>query len=165
MVQVLCGRCGKEFYGKPSHIAMGYNKYCSRKCSFESMRTGKLFKCEGCGKEVYRTPKYINASKSKKYFCDKSCQTKWRNQYFSGPLHTNWTTGMHSYRSAIKRSGKEMKCEVCDVTDERILAVHHKDRVRTNNDPNNLAWLCHNCHFLVHHYDVGRDRGLLVEQS
>ena len=160
-----CVVCKKQFRRKPSDTKRGGGRFCSNACHFAFKRTGKYVDCSWCGKQVYRKPRRLALSKSKKYFCDKSCQTKWRNQYFSGPLHTNWTTGMHSYRSAIKRSGKEMKCEVCDVTDERILAVHHKDRVRTNNDPNNLAWLCHNCHFLVHHYDVGRDRGLLVEQS
>lgn len=43
-------------------------------------------------------------------------------------------------------------CAKCKSTDKRILAVHHKDRNRQNNTVSNLVWLCHNCHFLVHHY-------------
>lgn len=165
MASLTCVVCKKEFKRKPSLIKRGGGRFCSNTCHFASKRTGKYIACSWCSAQVYRKPRLLRLSKSKKYFCDKSCQTKWRNQYFSGPLHTNWTTGEHSYRSAIKRAGKEVKCEVCDVTDERILAVHHKDRIRTNNDPSNLAWLCHNCHFLVHHYDVGRDRGLLKSRS
>ena len=162
MVWVSCGRCGKEFYGKPSHIAMGYNKFCSRKCSFESMRNGKWFKCEGCAKDIYRTPKYINASKSKKYFCGKSCQTKWRNAEFSGMRHANWQHGRGSYRNIMKRAGQEVICELCKSTDERVIVVHHKNRDRTNNTLENLVWLCRNCHYIVHQYPVGRERGLIV---
>ena len=44
-------------------------------------------------------------------------------------------------------------CNFCRVSDARILAVHHIDGNRENNKLENLAWLCHNCHYLVHHFD------------
>jgi hypothetical protein len=162
MVQVLCARCGKEFYGKPSHIALGYNKYCSRGCHFLSMRKGKWFKCDGCGVDIYRTPKYIRASKSKKYFCNKSCQTKWRNSEFSGKRHANWQHGRGSYRNIMQRAGIDAVCSLCMSNDERVMVVHHKDQNRTNNAIDNLIWLCRNCHYLVHQYPVGREKGLIV---
>lgn len=49
-------------------------------------------------------------------------------------------------------------CTLCKTEDSRILAVHHIDKNRRNNDLKNLIWLCHNCHFLVHHYDVEREK-------
>lgn len=162
MSYVSCTRCGKEFYTKPSHIAIGHGKYCSAKCSHESSRTGSWFKCEGCGKDIYRTPKYINASKSKKYFCNKSCQTIWRNKEFSGSRHANWRHGMGSYRNILKREGRDAVCELCGMKDERVIEVHHKDKNRMNNSVTNLAWLCRNCHYIAHHYEIGRIRGLII---
>lgn len=162
MVYVMCKSCGKEFSAKPSHIANGYAKYCSSKCQHDAARTGVWLKCEGCGKSVYRTPKYVNASKSKKYFCSKSCQTVWRNKEFSGMRHAHWKHGMGSYRNIMKRAGKDVSCELCKSTDERVIVVHHKDQNRMNNALSNLVWLCRNCHYIVHQYPDGRVHGLIV---
>jgi predicted HNH restriction endonuclease len=38
--------------------------------------------------------------------------------------------------------------------------VHHIDKDRTNNTLKNLAWLCHNCHYLVHHDKLEMQRFL-----
>ncbi len=161
-VAVVCKKCDSIFTVKPSHLSYGHGKYCSAKCQHEAARTGKWLICEGCGKDVYRTPKYINASKSKKYFCDKSCQAIWRNKEFSGARHANWQHGGGSYRSIMKRAGREAVCELCETKDERVIEVHHKDKDRRNNALSNLAWLCRNCHYIVHHYDDGRAQGLII---
>lgn len=165
MVQVNCGRCDKEFYVKPSHKALGFGKYCSRACAHESARKGGYKNCDLCSKSSYKTKKQLKGTKSGKFFCSKSCQTKWRNSVFIGSKHGNYTNGMHSYRSAMKRYGFKKECKLCSTTDERVLAVHHKDRNRKNNKKENLAWLCHNCHFLVHHYNEGADQGLIKPRS
>ena len=161
-VTVTCRLCKKTFTAKPSHIAMGFGKFCSAACQYEAARTGTWLKCEECGKSVYRTPKYINASKSKKYFCDKSCQTVWRNKEFSGVRHAGWKHGRGSYRNIMKRAGREVICEFCGTTNQRVIVVHHKDKNRRNNILSNLAWLCRNCHYIVHKFPDGRARGLLV---
>ena len=62
----------------------------------------------------------------------------------------------------MKRAGKEIKCELCATVDERVIVVHHKDKNRTNNKLDNLAWLCRNCHYIVHNFSDGRVRDLLV---
>jgi hypothetical protein len=49
---------------------------------------------------------------------------------------------------------------LCSTKDERVLAVHHIDHNRLNNKLDNLAWLCHNCHHLVHHDNVEKHRFL-----
>lgn len=162
MAYVKCGLCEKEFYVKPVHLRLGYGKYCSRACSFQSMRNGRWLKCDGCGTDVYRTQKYIKASRSKKYFCNKSCQTKWRNSEFIGNRHANWLHGRGSYRNIMKRAGNDPVCSLCATTDERVMVVHHKDVNRKNNKLENLIWLCRNCHYLVHRYPVGREKGLIV---
>src|ERR1035437_3421885 len=100
---VKCKICSKEFYGKPYHIKIGYAKYCSKKCMCIGSRTGKIVQCHSCGKEVYKTKKALRVSKSKTYFCTKSCQTKWRNSVFIGPKHANWKNGLSAYRSVLSR--------------------------------------------------------------
>lgn len=147
-----CRTCGKKAYVKPSHRKNGFGKYCSNMCSAEAQKNGRLFPCETCGKQIYRSLKFQARSKSGKFFCSKSCQTMWRNTTYSGEQHANWKGGTSSYRQRLSRAGIEVICKKCGNTDKRILAVHHKDRDRQNNSISNLNWLCHNCHYLVHHY-------------
>ena len=97
-------------------------------------------------------------SKSKKYFCGKSCQTKWRNAEFVGPKHANWKHGEASYQSILCRNGIKKECVLCKTTDFRVLATHHIDHDHKNNELENLTFLCHNCHHLVHHHKEERER-------
>ena len=162
MAIVKCKQCDKEFYAKPSWLKNGFGKYCSRKCSHESARNGMVVKCFVCKKDIYKSKKAIDGSKSKKYFCDKSCQTTWRNSMvFIGKNHSNWKDGKTTYRSVLIKSKGEKKCTLCNNNDTRLLAAHHLDKNRMNNDISNLIWLCHNCHFLVHHYI--KEKGALVK--
>lgn len=153
--------CKKRFKAKPSWIKNGHGKYCSVRCQHAGARTGKEVLCFMCGKNVYRSGKSLRGSKSKKFFCGKSCQTKWRNAYFSGERHANWIHGRASYRSVLNRTCVPKRCRRCGLGDVRVLAVHHIDRDKNNNKPSNLMWLCHNCHHLIHH-DKVEERKLMV---
>lgn len=154
MPYVKCKICSKEFYTKPNFLKKGFGKYCSRKCSSTAIKTGHFVKCDTCNKAIWRTPKDIRSSKSGKYFCSKSCQTLWRNNYFSGIRHPNWKNGEHQeYRKFLIRSGRKICCNNCGINNERILVVHHLDKDRSNNEVDNLIWLCLNCHFLTHNHN------------
>ena len=153
MPLVKCKICSKEFYGKPYFLKIGQAKYCSQQCMRIGSKTGKIVKCHSCGKDAYKTQKALRVSKSKTYFCTKSCQTKWRNSVFVGSKHANWKEGEFAYRSVLGRNKIPRICVLCRTDDSRVLAVHHIDKDRRNNNVNNLAWLCNNCHFLVHHYE------------
>jgi hypothetical protein len=148
---VLCGICGKNFYVKPSHQKLGWGKYCSKSCRSKAQFNGSGTKCYICGKNIYRTLAQLKNSASGKYFCSKSCQTKWRNGYFIGEKHANWIDGSSAYRRILKSYKKIPKCSRCGVTDQRILNAHHLDHNRQNNLKSNLVWVCLNCHFLIHH--------------
>lgn len=156
-----CAICGALFKTKPYFLKHGGGKYCSSKCHHEGLRKGKMVPCTLCGKETYKKLLQLSRSASKTYFCSKSCQTRWRNEQFSGPRHANWKQGEHSYRGVLERSNLPKYCCLCKGTDARVLAVHHIDRDHKNNSIENLAWLCHNCHFLVHHHKAGQEMGLL----
>lgn len=147
-----CRVCGNEAYVKPSHQKSGSGKYCSRKCNTDSQKMGQLFACDVCGKQTYKSPQDQRRSKSKKFFCSKSCQTIWRNLTYVGEGHANWKGGLYSYRDALRRAGVSEICAKCENKDNRVLVAHHKDKNRKNNSVSNLIWLCHNCHHLVHHY-------------
>lgn len=151
---VKCNICKKQFYAKPYWLAKGWGKYCSSKCQYVGQRNGVTVKCFICGKEAYKTQKALKGSKSKKYFCGKSCQTIWRNRMYVGDKHPNWKDGSSSdvYRTILRRSRKPEVCAFCGIADTRVLAIHHRDHNHRNNRLKNLRWLCHNCHFLVHHY-------------
>lgn len=151
MPHVECKICSSSFYAKPRHLKIGWGKYCSSKCQYIGQRTGMYFPCAICTKKIWRTPRETKHSVSQKYFCGKHCQTVWRNKFYSGVKHPFWKTGIKAYRQILLRSGTPMECKFCDLKDKRILAVHHIDKNRNNNDLTNLTWLCHNCHFLIHH--------------
>jgi len=154
MPLVYCKICRKRFYAKPSWLKRGWGKYCSAKCQHESCLTGKFVFCSICGKKIWRAPRKIKHSKSGKFFCNKSCQTLWRNKVYSGPNHPLWKGGYYQeYRSFFLQSGVTQKCKLCGNEDKRVLVVHHKDKKRNNNKVKNLIWLCLNCHHLIHHYE------------
>ncbi len=153
-----CKVCNSEFRTKPSFVKKGLGKYCSLSCLHESQRKGKVVKCFLCDKEVYKQPKALQRSKSNKFFCSKSCQTKWRNSVFIGPKHANWIHGKYAYRSMLARNGITPVCTMCKTVDRRVLATHHIDGQRNNNNVGNLTWLCHNCHHLVHRYKGEQSR-------
>lgn len=145
-----CLVCKKEFKTKPFFVQNGRGKYCSRKCSSQGLRCGKWVTCSVCGTKVYKQKRALQNSKSGKLFCSKSCQTTWRNTYFSGEKHANWIHGLSTYRRLLTQTDRLQKCVRCGIDDVRVLAVHHIDRNRKNNKLSNLLWLCHNCHHLIH---------------
>jgi hypothetical protein len=153
MPDVDCAVCQQSFYAKPNWLKNGHGKYCSRVCAHKAQKTGRMFACHTCKKNTYKSLKDQRRSKSGKFFCNKKCQTIWRNSsVFSGENHANWKGGESSYRQRLLKTELAQICARCSSDDKRILVVHHKDKNRQNNKFSNLIWLCHNCHYLVHHY-------------
>lgn len=154
MVKRACKICKRLFFVKPYSVRRGWGIYCSRQCQYND-KTGKSLNCSVCGEEIYKTIQQIKRSKSKKYFCGKSCQTKWRNTQYTGKKHKNWKGGSETYMAKLERSGATKACTGCGNDDRRVLAVHHVDWNHGNNKLENLTWLCHNCHHLEHYGNVG----------
>jgi hypothetical protein len=136
-------------------LKVGWGKFCSQKCQFQSQRNGTNVKRAACGELVYRTPKHFKHSKSKLFFCNKSCLAAWKNKnLIIGEKHASWKSGEYAYRNIIKRSKVPQFCKNCGEKDFRVLLVHHIDGDRKNNDLKDLMWLCHNCHFLKHVHNI-----------
>lgn len=155
---VSCKICKTKFYAKPFWVARGFGKYCSANCQHIGRRNGRIVLCEICGKEVYKPGRALRHSKSGKHFCGRSCQTKWRNIVFVGKRHANWRTGRFAYKTVLRRHKIPEICGLCRTKDGRVLATHHIDGNNKNHSLKNLMWLCHNCHFLIHHYDEERKK-------
>ncbi len=145
-----CLICNKDFYAKSAHLDRGWGKYYSTLCRSIGQRKGKELPCKLCGKMVWRNPTDLKKSKSQNFFCNKSCQTIWRNQVYSGTSHYFWRGGESTYRDRMIKNTPSPVCLKCGNNDLRVLAVHHKDYNRKNNSLDNLSWLCRNCHCLVH---------------
>lgn len=158
MPQVNCRLCKKPFYAKPHWLKKGWGKYCSLVCERRSRKNGRIVACFLCRKKIYRQKRFLNRSKSKKYFCSRACQLKWRHSTFTGSSHANWRHGENAYKNMLLRSRIPPVCRLCCQRDLQVLVVHHFDQNRKNNKLKNLCWLCHNCHFLVHHYNTEKER-------
>lgn len=151
MVEKKCRVCGKKILIKKYHAKKGWGKYCSKKCQAKTQFNGKWLECGYCGKRIYRTPRDFKKSKSKKFFCSIRCHCSWENKNRRcGENAPNWISGQSVYRRLLKRYGKTEKCNICGITDSRVLVVHHIDSNRKNNKLGNLEWLCRNCHCVVH---------------
>jgi hypothetical protein len=83
-----CKHCGKTFYIQKKMIkyAMFHNEKCS--CEYCSKQCAQLFKkkrikttCEQCGKEIEVKPSDYSRSKSKHFFCSKSCAAFYNNTH------------------------------------------------------------------------------------
>lgn len=80
-----CEFCGKEFYRKKyviqceTSLNRGRLKYCSDYCKNASNRTSIQCNCENCGKEIKVTKSVYNKSKTKHFFCSKSCSATYNN--------------------------------------------------------------------------------------
>jgi hypothetical protein len=151
MIERKCLICGKLFLIKKFHAKKGWGKYCSIKCRSKGQKNGKLVGCSYCGKKIYRTPRDFRKSRSERFFCSVGCHCSWENENVRcGVNAPNWIVGVNAYRALLKRAGVKVKCRKCDITDKRVLTVHHKDGNRKNNSLENLEWLCRNCHCIIH---------------
>ena len=151
MIKRKCLICSKVLYVKKFHASKGWGKYCSKKCQFKGQWNGRWLKCDSCGKKIYRRISDIKKSRSKKFFCSRNCHCSWENENVRcGENAPNWVAGHTVYRILMRRRKIEEKCKKCGLRDRRVLIVHHRDKNRKNNSLENLEWLCHNCHYIVH---------------
>lgn len=155
MIRVKCSLCGRQFDRKKSQVERAKNNYCSENCQHKARKDGTVFPCFICRKEIYRSKSAIEKNISKKFFCSSKCCMLWQNSEFVGEKHPNWKGGKCSYRGILTKKDPIPFCRVCSKDDKRVLVVHHIDQDRKNNSPENLVWLCHNCHHLIHkHQDA-----------
>src|SRR3990170_4731714 len=141
MPTVKCLICKGQFYTKPNWLVRGWGKYCSRECSAKGKLKGKFVSCGSCGKKIWKAPRFFKLSKSGKLFCNKTCQTLWRNKFYSDPNHPLWTGGEDTYREILINANVPLLCSMCGYNNQRVLAAHHRNGNRKDNQLKNFEWL------------------------
>lgn len=149
MPQVCCLQCKNSFYAKPHLLAKGRGKFCSLACY--NHREPNVF-CDLCGKHFYRSPSNQRMSKSGLQFCCRNHKDQ-AQQIARGfsQMHPSHYGNCHTkYRSVAFRNYPPI-CNHCGWDEyPDVLIVHHLDRDRSNNNPENLEILCSRCHDIEH---------------
>lgn len=156
-----CLYCGKEFYRRPSEVAKGSVKYCSRACANAYVKEhGRPDKkvanrvCKNCGKE-FTIPncwlkKFANAGQYCSMVCWHEVQRK-RGGAFGGSKRATWGNGngvyidshgyIHEYdpqrRKFVRQHRLVMERKLGRHL-EKGESVHHKNGKRDDNTPDNL---------------------------
>lgn len=159
MAQVQCRSCEKVFEARQKELNRGFGKYCSIGCSNRSRKKQPRpnVECALCGTAFFKKEAHKAGSKSGLFFC---CRAhKDIAQRIGGleaiqPGHYGLGGSHKTYRKiAFRAHGKICnRCEYEGVPG--VLEVHHVNRDRSNNAPENLEVLCPTCH-RVEHFQKG----------
>lgn len=151
-----CLYCGKNI----SLIKRKKAKFCSQSCSatYYNLRRSKITEeilCITCNSPL---------SKGSSKYCSLLCQ----QTFFYKKRVENWFAGLYDPISAkkfIKRYLTEThgyKCTCCGISDWNgnplILEIDHIDGKSDNNSPDNLRFICPNCHSQTNTYK-SKNRG------
>jgi hypothetical protein len=137
-----CLSCGKAMYRRPADLKRSNGRaFCCLACYGISCR--KENPCIICGKLIL--------GGLHKKTCSRTCSNKNR----SG---TQYKLGRPRDKARVLSKVKERlsslrgrKCERCTYNIFEVLQVHHKNRDRKDNRPENLELICPNCHFEEHY--------------
>jgi hypothetical protein len=155
----ICSVCGSRYWNLFSRP----KQFCSRKCLGVSMlgRNNIKFKpkakvnCLYCSKEVEVWPCHA----TRKHFCSKDCQYKWRSENTRGDKVHNWMggKGFGKYCSKFNYPFKERvriffkrKCFICGC--DEVKERHHVHHINFNpeaccdNSQREFIILCRSCH-------------------
>lgn len=164
-----CKECGGTFENYESRDTGGKHQFCSKECKDTSETNGQIVKCSWCSENTYKPKSSLNEMGDysiDNHFCDKSCESSWKREHWTGEDHPSWRGGSPSHRGsnwleqrrlALERDG--YSCKVCGCSraehyDEYgfDLGVHHKIPARTfyviedANYQTNLVTVCRGCH-------------------
>jgi len=138
-------------------------KFCNRSCAakYNNRRTKKkpLVFCLYCGKKTHRRCKYCSVScrnsSAYKLYIDRWLDGKESGN--RGSIENNTLSPSNHVRRWMRETRGE-KCEKCgwdkihSVTRLVPVQIHHKDGNKENTVPDNIEFLCPNCHSLTENY-------------
>lgn len=109
-----CANCKRSFYRRMSLITRkGHanvrtsNRYCSRYCFAQSLKTNTPSNCVVCGKEFYcsKSQQKLRGRKT----CSRQCQIEWVRPFISGENSVFWRGGISSENRKIRYSARMQK--------------------------------------------------------
>ncbi len=145
-----CETCSATFRANIKEIKRGNGRFCSLSCSSSRKRVKNNTTCANCGTGVYRNTSKQKGSKSKLFFCSRSCKDSAQKLGgISEIMPKHYGTGKESYRKKFDVS--LLECSRCGYNEfSCAVEIHHKDEDRNNNTIDNLLALCANCHRGLH---------------
>lgn len=127
----ICKTCGNSFTSV--HLQKS-KEYCSLSCIQRAP-------CQLCGKIITGRKTFQGGEKK---YCSRAC-----SNFVNRTLNSKLAYMANGYAKSLKDHAKII-CNRCGVDDISVLVVHHIDRDRNNNSPDNLETLCANCHHKIH---------------
>ena len=141
---------------------------CTMNHKFPTPKGKKTLEDLKVGDELYVKGEY-EVNKDKYNFTDGNYQSNVPQKGQRGFQKTYGSS--YIFNAEMKKHRLNMdSCEICrrPYEESSRFELHHVDFDRTNNNPNNLSWLCCSCH-KKEHYKNGRlkkyDKGIPVELS
>ena len=112
-MKVNCLTCQELFFPKNSNIKLGWGKYCSKKCHYQSIRNGEKRRSLVCEGAFYISNSKILDKRGK--YCSRKCYYDSRKKYGSwnkgkkfpnlqGPNSSNWKGGVTPINRIIRTS-------------------------------------------------------------
>ncbi|MFP5109624.1 HNH endonuclease signature motif containing protein [Neobacillus sp. C211] len=147
-----CIQCGKEIWVHPSRAKRGNVKFCSNSCT----TTYRNLKNNPSKNQEIKL-KIGKASKERQVNMDRGLHGRYGSdgKHGYGKDNPTYKNGIALYRRIIEERG--FCCEKCgNAFDPKMLEVHHRDKNRKNNEPDNLEVLCKTCHHGDRHNVVDR---------
>ncbi len=156
-LHINCKACDKSFY-VPQYRSDA--RFCSRECQNHKQYESYEVPCKGCDKSFT-----VSKSRKGKSFCSLECKSikaktikERRKQQKALKIKSRGHIKGRNLKASLSLL-KPIACESCGYdTHPFCIDVHHKDENPTNNDVNNLAFLCAMCHRMLH-------KGLVVLQG
>ena len=142
-------------------------KFCSKACSYQAnyeTRTCKTCKVQFRANKLIRKGEYCSVECTQRNPClgcgelitgrnkmnggfRKYCSRKCASIHKATFGEKNYV--VKGFAQTYKKFGK-ICCERCQIENQFVLQVHHKDENKTNNNIENLETICANCHVLEH---------------
>ncbi|HYE12245.1 MAG TPA: HNH endonuclease signature motif containing protein [Patescibacteria group bacterium] len=135
----ICIECGKSFMVRKCYTKRGQGKYCSVSCQRTYInKTNNPAWREEVRKKISKNHADVSGKNNPMYGrIGEEAPT-----YIDGRSKYKGRT----YRKIALANNKERKCKCCGETNLKKLHVHHKDGNRSNNELDNLLFLCSKCH-------------------